>query len=99
MHLLNAQRLSWMILLSLAGFQVVVAQEPPAKTIRAGMIGLDTSHVPAFTRIFNNPKAAGERRNRIDRTCACGRQHDECQGDFFMASAAVGKEEAADRHR
>lgn len=36
------------------------AQEPPAKTIRAGMIGLDTSHVPAFTRIFNNPKAAGE---------------------------------------
>jgi hypothetical protein len=60
MHLLNAQRLSWMILLSLAGFQVVVAQEPPAKTIRAGMIGLDTSHVPAFTRIFNNPKAAGD---------------------------------------
>jgi hypothetical protein len=24
--------------------------------IRAGMIGLDTSHVPAFTRIFNNSK-------------------------------------------
>jgi len=24
------------------------------------MIGLDTSHVPAFTRIFNNPKAAGD---------------------------------------
>lgn len=28
--------------------------------IRAGMIGLDTSHVPAFTRIFNNPEAAGD---------------------------------------
>lgn len=24
------------------------------------MIGLDTSHVPAFTRIFNSPKAAGD---------------------------------------
>ena len=36
------------------------AQEQPAKTIRAGMIGLDTSHVPAFTRIFNSEKAAGE---------------------------------------
>lgn len=28
--------------------------------IRIGMIGLDTSHVPAFAIIFNNPKAAGE---------------------------------------
>ena len=30
------------------------AQAP--KTIRAGMIGLDTSHVPAFTKIFNGDK-------------------------------------------
>jgi hypothetical protein len=28
--------------------------------IRAGMIGLDTSHVPAFTRIFNNAKGDSE---------------------------------------
>src|SRR5688572_16602823 len=28
--------------------------------IRAGMIGLDTSHVPAFAKIFNNPDAAGD---------------------------------------
>src|SRR5438105_3586814 len=28
--------------------------------LRAGMIGLDTSHVPAFTKIFNNPKATGD---------------------------------------
>src|SRR5687767_3317946 len=28
--------------------------------LRAGMIGLDTSHVPAFTKIFNNPQATGE---------------------------------------
>ncbi len=27
---------------------------------RAGMIGLDTSHVPAFAKIFNNPKAMGD---------------------------------------
>jgi predicted dehydrogenase len=29
-------------------------------TLRAGMIGLDTSHVPAFAKIFNNPNAAGD---------------------------------------
>ncbi len=34
------------------------AQEP----LRAGMIGLDTSHVPAFARIFNNPQASGDLR-------------------------------------
>src|SRR5437667_3770696 len=28
--------------------------------LRAGMIGLDTSHVPAFAELFNNPKATGE---------------------------------------
>ena len=31
-----------------------------AEPIRAGMIGLDTSHVPAFAKLFNNPKATGE---------------------------------------
>src|SRR6267143_6747533 len=28
--------------------------------LRAGMIGLDTSHVPAFAKIFNNPDATGD---------------------------------------
>src|SRR5216117_1342638 len=28
--------------------------------LRAGMIGLDTSHVPAFAKIFNNPKVTGD---------------------------------------
>src|SRR6266536_5117076 len=28
--------------------------------LKAGMIGLDTSHVPAFAKIFNNPNAAGD---------------------------------------
>ena len=35
------------------------AQEAAPKRLRAGMIGLDTSHVVAFTRLFNNPQAAG----------------------------------------
>jgi predicted dehydrogenase len=32
----------------------------PATTIRAGMIGLDTSHVPEFARIFNRAKPDSE---------------------------------------
>jgi predicted dehydrogenase len=36
------------------------AQDAPSKPLRAGMIGLDTSHVVAFTRIFNKPDAAGD---------------------------------------
>jgi predicted dehydrogenase len=31
-----------------------------AAPLRAGMIGLDTSHVPAFAKIFNSPKATGD---------------------------------------
>jgi hypothetical protein len=37
--------------------QVGQAQE---KVIRIGIIGLDTSHVPAFTKLFNNPQASGD---------------------------------------
>ncbi len=43
--------------LSLAG--AAFTQETP-KLLRAGIIGLDTSHVPAFTKLFNNPKADGD---------------------------------------
>lgn len=32
----------------------------PGKVIRAGIIGLDTSHAPAFTDLFNDPNAAPE---------------------------------------
>jgi predicted dehydrogenase len=35
-------------------------QEPERKPLRAGMIGLDTSHVVAFTSILNNPKNEGD---------------------------------------
>lgn len=58
---MNSRLFVLMTVLGLApGFQSVQAQEQPAKTIRVGMIGLDTSHVPAFAKIFNNPKAAGD---------------------------------------
>src|SRR5262249_9761445 len=38
----------------------VLSEDAPVKVIRAGMIGLDTSHVPAFAKIFNNPKSTGD---------------------------------------
>lgn len=52
--------LTCLTLLGLSGFNVVLAQEQPGKVIRAGMIGLDTSHVPAFAKLFNSPKAEGD---------------------------------------
>lgn len=36
------------------------AAEPAKKPLRAGLIGLDTSHVIAFTQILNDPKATGD---------------------------------------
>src|SRR5262245_12631569 len=36
------------------------AQQSSASPMRAGMIGLDTSHVPAFARLFNKENAEGD---------------------------------------
>lgn len=36
---------------------VARSQDSP---LRVGIVGLDTSHVPAFTKLFNDPKATGE---------------------------------------
>jgi hypothetical protein len=47
-------------LVSLLFIEIAPGQEKGSETLRAGIIGLDTSHVPAFTRIFNNPKASGD---------------------------------------
>jgi predicted dehydrogenase len=38
----------------------VLAEEGEPKAIRAGIIGLDTSHVVAFTKVLNGPKAEGD---------------------------------------
>jgi predicted dehydrogenase len=38
----------------------VACAEEPAKIIRVGMIGLDTSHVIAFSSILNDPKNEGD---------------------------------------
>lgn len=45
------------LFLSLAGSAF---SQDTLKPLRAGIIGLDTSHVPAFTKLFNNPKADGD---------------------------------------
>lgn len=38
----------------------VQAEEGSSKVLRAGIIGLTTSHVPAFTKLLNDPKAEGD---------------------------------------
>jgi hypothetical protein len=43
--------------LALAGANVAPAASAP---LRAGIIGLDTSHVPAFVKLFNDPKAPAD---------------------------------------
>ena len=48
------------LLLFLASGPVTFAQESAPPLLRAGIIGLDTSHVPAFTKLFNDPKAVGD---------------------------------------
>ena len=52
-----AGRACFSILLMAITFHVRAADSTP---LRAGMIGLDTSHVPAFAKLFNNPKATGD---------------------------------------
>ncbi|AGA26732.1 Gfo/Idh/MocA family protein [Singulisphaera acidiphila] len=41
--------------------RAATAQEEAAKPLRAGIIGLDTSHVVAFTKLLNGPKSLGVR--------------------------------------
>lgn len=47
-------------LLAIATVGTALAQSPARLPLKAGIIGCDTSHVPAFTNAFNNPKAEGE---------------------------------------
>jgi hypothetical protein len=41
-------------------FLSAAAAAEPTKPLRAGIIGLDTSHAPAFTQLLNGPEATGE---------------------------------------
>ncbi len=47
-------------LLTLIALATTAFSQDNPKPLRAGIIGLDTSHVPAFTKLFNNPKADGD---------------------------------------
>src|SRR4051794_34968819 len=49
-----------MVVALASGFAPGDAAGQDAKPLRAGMIGLDTSHVVAFTELLNGPKAIGE---------------------------------------
>jgi hypothetical protein len=51
-----------LILLSIVAaiFAPLASAQDSGKTLRAGMIGLDTSHVPAFTGLFNKAKEGDE---------------------------------------
>ena len=46
----------WLLFLILLLGSLLHAQSPP-RTLRAGIIGLDTSHVIAFTKVLNDPNA------------------------------------------
>src|SRR5438270_2387445 len=55
-------RLTFILVLTIALFSCVQAQaqQPDSKPIRIGIIGLDTSHVTAFTKLLNDPNAKGD---------------------------------------
>lgn len=51
---------SLVLLAALAAPLTLSAAEPESQPLRAGIIGLTTSHVIAFTNVLNNPEATGE---------------------------------------
>ncbi len=58
---MKCKTLTLLLSLSLAAAAAAAnGAAPPAKRIRAGIIGLDTSHVVEFTRLLRDPKASGE---------------------------------------
>lgn len=62
-HLNLLQRRNFVFCAPLSWFALILcisAHAADPAPIRAGMIGLDTSHVPAFAKIFNDSKAAGD---------------------------------------
>ena len=57
MHWLKALGNLFAVTAALAAAAAVA--DSPHKPLRAGMIGLDTSHAPAFAKILTDPKAEG----------------------------------------
>ena len=51
---------SMALTLGLIPAELSVADETVKPVLRAGIIGLDTSHVPAFTKLFNAKEASGD---------------------------------------
>jgi predicted dehydrogenase len=60
----SMRSLVWLLFSSVAVVSLspttMLAAEEATKTLRAGVIGLDTSHAPAFAELFNGPNAKGE---------------------------------------
>src|SRR5437867_11499588 len=56
----NGRRLWLRAALSMLIMAAVNTRAADPAPLRAGMIGLDTSHVPAFAKLFNSPNAAGD---------------------------------------
>ena len=50
----------YLFLFTTTATAVFSQDQPQPKPLRAGIIGLDTSHVPAFTKLFNDSKAEGD---------------------------------------
>ena len=49
-----------LVSLAMLAFPSLGTSQETAKALKAGIIGLDTSHVVAFTKLLNNPKNAGD---------------------------------------
>ena len=52
------------------------------RELRAGIIGLDTSHAPAFARILNDPNATADVSHRVS-VCNCALVF--AQGRYYLA--------------
>ncbi|HEV3005493.1 MAG TPA: Gfo/Idh/MocA family oxidoreductase [Pirellulales bacterium] len=56
-HLVPCSAFPFLAILAITSVSAAADETP---TIRVGIIGLDTSHVVAFTSVFNDPKAEGD---------------------------------------
>jgi predicted dehydrogenase len=59
-HKVNEMRIALACLLAVLAFSVLADDAAIQPVIRAGIIGLDTSHAVAFTKVFSDPKAEGD---------------------------------------